>query len=114
MQDNLFNNWFGVSRTDLVVSMRSLADDLEVIGDGTVLPLPTVRLDRWALAKRTVPCLIGTPIGHPRIEDGKPYFSSELYYLDPRAGFARTFSRWYKLGTPVDLAHFDKRNRGWS
>lgn len=114
MQDDFFNNWFGVSRTDLVVSLRSLADDLEVIGVRAVVPLPTVRLDQWALAKRTVPCLIGTPTGHPRIDDGKPCFSSELYYLDPKAGLARTFSRWYRLGTPVDFAHFDKRNRGWS
>ncbi|WP_309140453.1 DUF6634 family protein [Ensifer sp. ENS10] len=112
MQD--FNNCFDFSRTDLVLRLRSLADDLEVIGDATVVPLPTVRLDRWALAKRAVPCLIGTPTGHPRIDDGRPCFSSELYYLDPQAGLARTFSRWYRLGKPVDLAHFDKRDGGWS
>lgn len=114
MQDDFFNNWFGVSRADLVVRFRSLADDLEVIGDRTVVPLPTVRLDQWALAKRTVPCLIGRPSGHPGIDDGKPCFSSELYYLDPQAGLARTFSRWYRLGTPLDPAHFDKCNRGRS
>lgn len=114
MQDNFFNNWIGASRTDLVVSLRSLADDLEATGDRTVVPLPTVRLDRWAMGKRTVPCLVGTPTGHPRIDDGKPCFSSELFYLDAQVGIARTFSRWYRLGTPVDLAHFGKRNRDWS
>lgn len=113
MQGNFSDNWFGVCRTDLVFSLRSLADDLAVVGEGTAAPLPTVRLDRWAVASRTVPCLIGTTTGHPRIHDGKPCFSSELYYLDPKAGLARTFSRWYRLGTPVETAQFDDRNRGW-
>lgn len=114
MRDSLFSSWFGASPIDLVASLRLLADDLEAIGDRTFATLPAVRLDRWALARRPVPCLIGTPTGHPRIGDGKPCLSSELYFLDEQAGIARTFSRWYRLGTPADPAHFNERFRGRS
>ena len=110
MTDPFFTYWFRASRTELVASLRRLADDLEATGDRKVVPLPTVRMDRWALAKRAVPCLVGTPTGHPRIDDGRRCISSELYFIDEQAGIARTFSRWYRLGTPVDPVHFEENN----
>jgi len=58
-----------------------------------------------------VPCLIGRPMGHPSIFDGKTACSSELFYLDPARGIARTMSRWYHLGTRVDAEYRSERDQ---
>ncbi|WP_312862228.1 DUF6634 family protein [Rhizobium sp. P32RR-XVIII] len=56
-----------------------------------------------------MPCLIGRPIGHPKVPDGKMACTSELFYLDRERGIARTMSRWYRLGTCVDPGYWDER-----
>ena len=86
MSDTFSKNWFDMTRPDLVARLRSLAEDLEVLGSRIVLPFPTDYLDRWALAKRAAPCLVGIPTGHP---------------LESR-GIARTQSRWYQLGSRAE------------
>lgn len=110
MDDSVFDAWFGMPRETLVRRLRSLADDLENadrFDDSRVVP--AVSIEDWALAKRAVPCLIGQPKGHPTVRDGKPMFSSNLYYLDERRGLARTFSRWYRLGPRVSPDFWNSR-----
>lgn len=97
MSDRSSRLWFGMSRLELAERLRTLADDLDTYGSHCVRPIAT-KIDSWAVARRTVPCLVGRPTGHPRLDDGSPIFTSELYFLDQERNVARTFSRWYRLG----------------
>ncbi|WP_377277014.1 DUF6634 family protein [Rhizobium sp. R86522] len=37
---------------------------------------------------------------HPLLPDGNEVVTSQLIYMNPDIGLARTLSRWYRLGTP--------------
>lgn len=100
--DSLFQAWFGRSRPSFAAHLRQLASDLDNVDECAAGLTPEVAINSWALTKRAVPCLIGLTVGHPGIKDGRPACSSELFYLDPERGIARTMSRWYRLGTRVD------------
>lgn len=71
----------------------------EMAGDAAPL------LDRWILAQRIVPCLAGLSTGHPRIVgQGRLIGTSDLWLLSEDQNWARTLSRWYRLGRPAE--HF--------
>lgn len=59
-------------------------------------------LDGWiAVAEITGNlCLLGKVEGHPSIGSGT-ISTSPLMKIDPEAGYARTVSRWYRLGRPM-------------
>ncbi|WP_092930355.1 hypothetical protein [Rhizobium sp. 9140] len=107
MSDSSSLHWFGLTKKELEFRLRKIADDIYA-GPPKIDAVPAI-IENWALARRTVPCLVGIPIGHPTIEDGKPLFSSELFYLDEQRGVARSFSRWYRLGTRVEPEFWDQR-----
>ncbi|KSV87576.1 hypothetical protein N184_30960 [Sinorhizobium sp. GL28] len=92
--------WFGMSRSGLVSHLRRLASDIESLDTSGPDSGDVVAINSWSLAQRPVPCLIGRPIGHPAIADDRAARTSELFYFDPEKGLARSFSRWYRLGTP--------------
>ncbi|WP_245496000.1 DUF6634 family protein [Rhizobium leguminosarum] len=103
MDDSVAEDWFGMDRSDLINRLRSIADDLGAIEQRPLGTIPEGLLIRnWALAQRTVPCLIGNATGHPMIGNERPMFSSPIYYIDTERRVARTFSRWYRLGNRVD------------
>ncbi len=52
----------------------------------------------WDICHEPVPHLVGTGYGHPRLPDATPIYTSSLVYLDPHLKFARTMSRFYRLG----------------
>jgi hypothetical protein len=58
------------------------------------------RLELWQpmLSRYGMPILWGRACGHPRLGDDM-ITTSALIALDAEAGWARTFSRWYQLGT---------------
>lgn len=58
-------------------------------------------LESWALAARTVPCLTGRFLGHPKIRSGRDGVTSDIWIHAPGHGYARTLSRWYRLGEPA-------------
>lgn len=58
-------------------------------------------LDDWLLTYRFEPALVGTVTGHPVVANG-PAMTSGLFYLDQEARFARTLSRFYRLGDRRD------------
>lgn len=59
-------------------------------------------LDRWVLAKRGAPCLAGLSTGHPElVGENRPIATSELWLLSKDRTWARTLSRWYRLGRPA-------------
>ncbi|WP_431355661.1 DUF6634 family protein [Agrobacterium vaccinii] len=44
--------------------------------------------------------LKGVVQGHPSLPDGREIVTSQLIYLDPNLGLARTLSRWYRVTDP--------------
>lgn len=60
-----------------------------------------VCLENWRVALRLVPCLAGTAFGHPACDDGRLTSTSEIVFIRPEFGMARSTSRWYSLGTPA-------------
>lgn len=55
-------------------------------------------LDEWSFAQRLVPCLKGYPEGHPTCRSGRMASTSDLWVIAPEQGYARTLSRYYRLG----------------
>ena len=85
----------------------SLAADLQrIAADGGPSPADLRRaplLDYWSLARRSEPALIGLVHGHPELGSGGTTLTSLAVVLDADAGWARTWSRYYRLGRPADL-----------
>jgi hypothetical protein len=103
---------FGKLQTSVIEYLLRLADDLEDVNNCAGARAPSVALNSSTLGKRAVPCLIGRPLGHPVIGDGRAAFSSELLYFDPDRGIARTLSRWYRLRTKVEPEYWSDQFRG--
>lgn len=70
--------------------------DVEAPTDGEFLAAPV--LEGWRFHSLRIAGLAGRGSGHPSLPDG-PIFTTEVWVIDPRAGWARTLSRWYRLGT---------------
>lgn len=74
-----------------------LRDIVEVKRSRNLGHAPTIH--KWITVKTSARvALWGQVTGHPeRIE--QDVMTSPLFYIDPEAGYARTRSRWYWLGT---------------
>jgi hypothetical protein len=60
-------------------------------------------LDQWRFALRPVKCLIGRSTGHPRLPgERRRIVTSEIFLISEEFGWARSYSRWYRLGQPFD------------
>nr|WP_314256816.1 DUF6634 family protein [uncultured Devosia sp.] len=87
--------------------IHSLSDDLKLIEqlmapriyDFATAPI----LNDWSIGQRHEIALVGRVEGHASIPDKKLVTTSGLYFLDPVAGYARTLSRWYRLGKPLEV-----------
>jgi hypothetical protein len=84
---------------------RSITRDLERVirGDApTETDLSNAPLlDMWRFAFSQDLCLVGQVTDHPLIEPG-PATTSALFFLDPEGKWARTYTRWYKLGRRLE------------
>jgi hypothetical protein len=85
--------------------LHDLADELQGIRDGAK-PDPedladAPRLEEWRTATREVRILAGRVYGHPSIPDGRRITTSDLYAIDRTRTWARTMSRYYRLGSPA-------------
>lgn len=58
-------------------------------------------LEQWSLSSRQATCLEGLAIGHPILGDFVSVRTSELILFDPTEGWARTRSRYYRLGSQL-------------
>ena len=58
-------------------------------------------LDDYRLASGRVPCLTGEVTGHPRLGD-TTVLTTDLWLYAPSLGWARTLSRYYRLGKPME------------
>ena len=62
-------------------------------------------LDEWQLVVRPVPCLVGLSTGHPRLPgERRSIVTSEIFLISESLGWARSYSRWYRLGQRFDGA----------
>lgn len=65
-------------------------------------------LDRWVFARRVVPCLAGFSTGHPLLPGHNRLIgTSDLWLLSEDRSWARTLSRWYRLGRPAENSGLD-------
>ncbi len=90
-----------ISKYDrLVDDLRfALSNPLSLIDDIEKFPL----LEDWSISTREAPCLLGAAYGHPTFPGREfPFTSSELVLFAPDVGLARTRSRWFRLGTPLN------------
>lgn len=92
--------------------LLALADDLERVHRGVppeeMAGDATPILDRWVVAQRIVPCLAGLSTGHPLlVGQGRLIATSDLWLLSEDRAWARTLSRWYRVGRPADHSGLD-------
>jgi hypothetical protein len=95
--------------TEHISQLKRLVADLERLQSGSIsapslMAVPV--LDLWAHSFRKVPCLEGFVEGHPSLPVGDRITTSELFahvhFEDEH--FVRTRSRWYRLGSPNQIA----------
>lgn len=102
------NPFFFDDRADVAISqLRDLADALTRIRDGgptadDLADAPV--LDRFVIVPRMRPSLAGIAAGHPVLSGDRIIRTSELFAIDSDAGWARTYSRFYRLGRPGGAA----------
>jgi hypothetical protein len=89
--------------TEEIERLQRLAADLAALRDGhgpTAADLSGAPiLDSWTFAKSPASCLIGLVSDHSLLLGaGRPIVTSDLWILAEHQGWARTLSRWYRLG----------------
>ncbi|MEH2562181.1 DUF6634 family protein [Bradyrhizobium sp. AZCC 2289] len=91
---------------DLGRRLRALADDCDRLERGR--PVSPVVLQKAPLLTDWLPALtpqgvqlIGRVTGHPRLGDCAAV-TTPLWFADPDGGWARSLSRFYRLGPPLD------------
>jgi hypothetical protein len=96
---------------DLARRLRTLADDCDRLELGR--PVSSLLLQKAPLLEDWAPAvtpqgvqLIGHVTGHPLLGD-RAIATSPVWFADPDGAWARTLSRFYRLGPP--LGHDDLR-----
>jgi hypothetical protein len=92
---------------DIIKCARRLADDIEQLvacGGPTAADLAGAPvIDLYRPAQRPATALIGVLVGHPTVSNRHVAMTTEIFAIDPDAGWARSWSRFYALGRPVEL-----------
>lgn len=91
---------------DEIARLEALITDMRLIADGQGPPLQVLNtapmVDTWSLCTGQVPCLFGAVHGHPFLS-GPLVKTTEIWLLAPELGWARTYSRFYRLGRPLGV-----------
>jgi hypothetical protein len=94
----------GGDSASTVANLRALADDLERMAmfqpNAELEGAPT--LHDWSAVRRPVGGLSGIVEAHPLLGT-RPVVTSEVFAIDRKRGWARTFSRFYRLGEAADF-----------
>jgi hypothetical protein len=90
---------------DLVRRLRHLADDAARLQYGRPVSPASLRqaprMDDFVIAQTPLGLqLVGRVSGHPRLGDTTAA-TSQLWFADPKGGWVRTLSRFYRLGLPA-------------
>ncbi len=95
--------------SDVANQARRLADALESLaahGRPSAAELADAPLlDRWSHAVRMTPVFVGVVAGHPLLGSDRFVRTSEIFAIDSDQRWARTWSRFYRLGA----AHSNRR-----
>ena len=62
-------------------------------------------IEQWSLGLIPASCLVGSVCGHPILGNRARISTSHLVLIDPDHGWARTWSRYYRLGAPANPAN---------
>ena len=97
--------------------LEQLAADLDVVSSTTPFPLEKLLarsqpnapiLEDWRIAFRPVVCLQGRATGHPELPgECRPIVTSEIHLFSDELGWARSLSRFYRLGRPFSVLRKD-------
>ncbi|WP_420505992.1 DUF6634 family protein [Nitratireductor aquimarinus] len=83
--------------------LKMLVADMEAVQQRRMqkaLPEEAPILEQWAPTCRPAPCLTGLSTGHPRlVGKDRSIITSDLQLVSSDQTWARTTSRWYRLGT---------------
>lgn len=92
---------------------EALAADLRrFLAEGYPKPTDDMPLlDNYTIGARTVPCLVGSPFGHPRLPATERAKTSAVVLPGLLHGVARTESRWYRLGQRIEQIDLDRLAR---
>jgi hypothetical protein len=86
-----------------IARLEALVSHLERVGSGEMPSIQELEaaplLDPFAVSTRPLPCLVGGNGGHPVLR-GPLITTSEVWVMAPELGWARTYSRLYRLGEP--------------
>lgn len=86
-----------------IANLRALADDLEQMS--VFCPRSELeaapKIDAWRFCLRPRPALTGWASDHPLL-GSREVVTSEVFAIDCRAGWVRTASRFYTLGTAAE------------
>lgn len=92
--------------------LDELVADMKALRDGSLpeelagVEPPT--LDRWAPALGHKLYLVGLSTGHPKlVGENRLISTSELMLVSEDHTYARTLSRWYRLGREVSRTELD-------
>jgi hypothetical protein len=79
-----------------------LATDLRGLTSGKAPSAQELRacplLDQWSFGFLPAACLVGVVYQHPMLGNRPTIHTSELVLIDPAKRWARTWSRFYRLG----------------
>jgi hypothetical protein len=79
---------------DIDAVLAGLSPSEKLLADAPVI-------EGWSIVPYQATCLSGWVSGHPTIRTG-PLVSSQIYMLNPDQRWARTLSRFYRLGAPAE------------
>ena len=92
------------SLNSLQESLTSLLCDIRDLRTGEMPRSMDLRaapvIDKWSYGLVPARCLAGSVRGHPILGNLARVHTSELILIDPENGWARTWSRYYRLGAP--------------
>ncbi len=95
------------SPADIIECARRLADDIErLAANGAPTAADLARapvIDLYRSAQRPTTALIGVVSGHPTVRNRHVAMTTEIFAIDPERSWARSWSRLYALGSPVEL-----------
>jgi hypothetical protein len=57
-------------------------------------------IEQWSCGLIPAGCIVGSVRGHPILGNRARIHTSHLVFIDPDHGWARTWSRYYRLGAP--------------
>jgi hypothetical protein len=90
------------SLAPLCRELEMLTNDLRNLNQGTPLSERELQacplLDQWSFSFLPAPCLMGAVYQHPTLGTRPHIHTSELVVIDPSKRWARTWSKFYRLG----------------